>query len=110
MAQRNQRPNANAEQAAGGARRDEEGQGQKESESGVPMNCIVRSFRVAKRLFIALSVSLSLALSVAAEDDAAGTKQVLIVVGPSMHPPGTHEVAAGGRLIKYCLEHAENVR
>lgn len=32
--------------------------------------------------------------------------RVLIVVGPSNHPPGTHEVAAGGRLIKHCLEHA----
>lgn len=36
-------------------------------------------------------------------------KQVLVVVGPSKHPPGTHEVAAGGRLIKYMLEHAEGV-
>ncbi len=40
---------------------------------------------------------------------AADNKQVLIVVGPSNHPPGSHEVAAGGRLMKYCLEHAENV-
>lgn len=37
------------------------------------------------------------------------TKQVLIVVGPSKHPPGTHEVAAGGRLIEYMLEHSEGV-
>ena len=36
-------------------------------------------------------------------------KQVLIVVGPSNHPPGSHEVAAGGRLIEYCLENALNV-
>ena len=35
--------------------------------------------------------------------------QVLVLVGPSTHPPGTHEVAAGGRLVAYCLEHAENV-
>ncbi len=34
---------------------------------------------------------------------------VLIVVGPSNHPPGSHEVAAGGRLMKHCLEHASNV-
>ena len=33
--------------------------------------------------------------------------QVLIVVGPSKHPPGTHEVAAGGRVIQYLLEHAQ---
>jgi type 1 glutamine amidotransferase len=33
--------------------------------------------------------------------------RVLVVVGPSSHPPGTHEVAAGGRLLKHCLEAAE---
>ncbi|MBN9121578.1 MAG: ThuA domain-containing protein [Planctomycetes bacterium] len=37
--------------------------------------------------------------------EAAG--RVLIVVGPSNHPPGTHEVAAGGRLLKHCLEAIE---
>lgn len=36
--------------------------------------------------------------------------RVLIVVGPSNHPPGTHEVAAGARLVQYCLEHADNVQ
>ena len=40
---------------------------------------------------------------------AAEPTRVLILVGPSTHPPGTHEVAAGGRLIAYCLEHMENV-
>lgn len=33
-----------------------------------------------------------------------GPARVLVVVGPSNHPPGTHEVAAGGRLLKHCLE------
>jgi type 1 glutamine amidotransferase len=37
--------------------------------------------------------------------DAAG--RVLIVVGPSTHPPGTHEVAAGGRVLKHCLDALE---
>src|SRR5438105_4546545 len=32
--------------------------------------------------------------------------RVLVVVGPSTHPPGTHEVAAGGRLLKHCLDAA----
>lgn len=41
---------------------------------------------------------------------AAEPARVLIVVGPSKHPPGTHEVPAGGRLLKHCLEHMENVR
>jgi len=35
--------------------------------------------------------------------------EVLIVVGPSRHPPGTHEVAAGGRVMAHCLESAGNV-
>ena len=35
--------------------------------------------------------------------------RVLIVVGPSTHPPGSHEVAAGGRLMKHCIESMENV-
>jgi len=39
----------------------------------------------------------------------AGKKFVLIVVGPSNHPPGSHEVAAGGRLMQHCLNHAENL-
>lgn len=38
-----------------------------------------------------------------------GKKKVAIVVGPSKHPPGTHEVAAGGRLMSWCLNHLGNV-
>src|SRR5690242_10257043 len=40
---------------------------------------------------------------------AAEPPRILIVVGPSNHPPGSHEVAAGGRVMKYCLENAANV-
>lgn len=36
-------------------------------------------------------------------------KHVLIVVGPSNHPPGSHEVEAGGRLMHYCLNSTESV-
>lgn len=46
-------------------------------------------------------------LSLAAQ--AADSTQVLVVVGPSDHPPGSHEVAAGGRLMGDTLEHAKNV-
>ncbi|MBC8352747.1 MAG: ThuA domain-containing protein [Planctomycetes bacterium] len=35
--------------------------------------------------------------------------RVVIIVGPSSHPPGTHEVAAGGRLMKHCLETADDL-
>jgi len=40
---------------------------------------------------------------------AAAPTRILIVVGPTDHPPGTHEVAAGGRLMKHCLEHMANL-
>jgi len=40
---------------------------------------------------------------------AADPTRVLIVVGPSKHPPGSHEVAAGGRLMKHCIENMANV-
>ncbi len=36
--------------------------------------------------------------------------RIVVLVGPSNHPPGTHEVEAGARVIKYCLENAENVK
>lgn len=39
----------------------------------------------------------------------AAESNILIVVGPSNHPPGSHEVAAGGRVLKHVLEQAENV-
>jgi type 1 glutamine amidotransferase len=54
---------------------------------------------------LALAVSLT-----PAAGPAAGAAQVLIVVGPSTHPPGTHEVGAGGKLMKHCLETAANLR
>ena len=41
--------------------------------------------------------------------DGQPTPQILVIAGPCDHPPGTHEAAAGARLLKYCLENAENV-
>ena len=41
--------------------------------------------------------------------NAAEPTRILIVVGPTNHPPGSHEVAAGGRLMQHCAEHMENV-
>lgn len=35
--------------------------------------------------------------------------RVVIVVGPTNHPPGTHEVAAGGRLMQHCLQAMANL-
>lgn len=47
--------------------------------------------------------------SVVASAFAAVPTRILIVVGPTDHPPGTHEVAAGGRLLKHCLENMANL-
>ncbi|MGB8167593.1 MAG: ThuA domain-containing protein, partial [Chthoniobacteraceae bacterium] len=44
-----------------------------------------------------------------AAEAVAAKLHVLIVVGPSTHPPGTHEVAAGGRVLKHCLDTMANV-
>ncbi len=35
--------------------------------------------------------------------------RIVIVVGPSTHPPGSHEVAAGGRLMQWALGSMSNV-
>ena len=40
---------------------------------------------------------------------AAAASRIVIVVGPTNHPPGTHEVAAGGRLLQQCLQSMTNV-
>lgn len=51
-------------------------------------------------------VALALAVIAAAGGTAAPLTRVLIVVGPGSHAPGTHEPAAGARLLSYCLERA----
>ncbi|MEW4490057.1 ThuA domain-containing protein [Thalassoglobus sp. JC818] len=61
------------------------------------------------RIFIAiLSITLLTTewLSVARAEE---TSHVLVVVGPSGHPPGSHEVLAGGRVVEACLENASNL-
>ena len=58
-------------------------------------------------LLVATAIPGSDAPRVAAAE--AKTK-VLVVAGPSKHPPGTHEAAAGARLVAYCLEHAQGVK
>ncbi|MDR3404270.1 MAG: ThuA domain-containing protein [Chthoniobacter sp.] len=61
------------------------------------MKPIARTFAIVVFLFLAAGVL------------ATEPTHVLIVVGPSTHPPGSHEVAAGGRLMKSCVEHMTNV-
>lgn len=64
------------------------------------IRCLCSIFTIAIWMLFPLSAS---------SKDAAGNTRVFIVVGPSAHPPGTHEVAAGGRLIKHCLENAPGI-
>jgi type 1 glutamine amidotransferase len=59
---------------------------------------------------LAIIIALAILAPALSQDSTATSKQILILVGPSNHPPGSHEVAASGRLIKHCLEHSENVR
>ena len=59
------------------------------------------------RLFLFLG-ALLISPGIAATSGSAGSR-VLIIVGPSNHPPGTHEVAASGRLLEHCLENMTNV-
>ena len=60
------------------------------------------------RSFLAsLAIFTAVLFSVAA---ASAETRVLIVIGPTTHPPGSHEVAAGGRLMKHCVESMENLR
>jgi type 1 glutamine amidotransferase len=40
----------------------------------------------------------------------ASKTRVLIIVGPSNHAPGTHEVAAGARLMQWALENMSNLQ
>ncbi len=62
------------------------------------------SFATAACILL-LTITPASAQDTAARDNAT---QVLVVVGPSDHAPGTHEVAAGGKLIKHCLESITN--
>lgn len=52
--------------------------------------------------------TLALGSTFAPAAPATGTR-LLVVVGPSTHPPGTHEVAAGGRLMAHALQQLSNV-
>lgn len=64
-----------------------------------------------KRLSSLILAAFALALMAVPLQADAGDEvtRVLIVVGPSNHPPGTHEVSAGGRLMQHCLQNATNV-
>src|SRR3954469_3982016 len=59
--------------------------------------------------FVIALLCLTITAAAKAQPSEKPPTNILILVGPSTHPPGSHEVAAGGRLVAHCLEHAENV-
>jgi hypothetical protein len=54
------------------------------------------------------ATSLCLLLVLTCVGLAAEPARVLVVVGPSKHPAGTHEVMAGAKVLKHCLETMSN--
>lgn len=74
------------------------------------MFTVPRREAASKRLSDAWrSALIALAFVICQSSFAAEPRRVLIVVGPTNHPPGTHEVAAGGRVMQHCLEHMDNL-
>ena len=62
--------------------------------------------RLSRRTVLGGTAALLGTLAAGSLSAAEAGPRILVVVGPSSHPPGTHEVAAGGRLLKHCLESA----
>ena len=58
---------------------------------------------------LSVGVLMSVVMTASVLQAADQAKRVLIVVGPSSHPPGTHEVAAGARVMKHCLGQVDGV-
>jgi hypothetical protein len=54
-------------------------------------------------------VALLLGLGAAGLSKGEESHKILIVIGPSNHPPGTHEVLAGGKLVEFCLENGRGL-
>ena len=60
------------------------------------------------RTGLSRAVACAVLLGIFNSSFATETVRTLIVVGPSNHAPGSHEVGAGARLIEHCLESIEN--
>jgi len=63
-----------------------------------------------RKIMFPVMLFMAASLPMFARVQAAERDGVLILVGPSEHPPGTHEVAAGARVMEYALENAVNLR
>ncbi len=77
-----------------------------------PQRRLLSDARTGFVIGLAMVCQTFLSVCKSSEPEPAGSPEaprVLIVVGPSSHPPGTHEVAAGGRLMAYSLENSTNL-
>jgi type 1 glutamine amidotransferase len=63
-----------------------------------------------RRQFLqSLTATATIAVPLASVQAKSATKQLMIIAGPTNHPPGTHEIDASGRLLKHCLENMTNL-
>ena len=72
----------------------------------------VRFSRGFRRLacIIVVAAACGTALAATAEPAQAGdAKKIVFIAGRWSHPPGTHEPDAGLRLLKYCIDNAQNI-
>jgi Trehalose utilisation len=63
---------------------------------------------ISRRTFTVSSLCASLPTAIPATPAFATSepnRRILVVVGPSKHPPGTHEVLATGKLLQHCIQH-----
>ena len=68
------------------------------------ISCCYSSCAPGRWVSFAYLLPLLLSATTIAQAAEAEPKRALVLVGPSSHPPETHEVEAGGRLVKHCLE------
>jgi type 1 glutamine amidotransferase len=60
-------------------------------------------------LCFALTITACPAIGWAGDAEGSPGPKIVFIAGPCQHPPGTHEAAAGARLAKHCVVHAENI-
>ncbi len=76
------------------------------NDSGTPApplrGVVYRAVSSVGRMFLAILVSIAMTPLFGADLNRA--EKIHFIIGPTDHPPGTHEVAGGARLLKYCVD------
>lgn len=68
-----------------------------------------RAAWAVRSIFLVMAAVGALAVLAPAGADEATATRILLIAGPCDHPPGTHEAAAGVRLLAHCLSGAAGV-